>query len=107
MARRGAAAAQYRSLHRVRGADPRSQDRRSGPAARVRTRLLLYRRAGFAKDPRQARRTAEGAKDSDIARIHAPIGLPIGAVSPSEIAVAIMAEIIAQLRLPKEKEQAA
>ena len=45
--------------------------------------------------------------NGDIARIHAPIGLPIGAVSPSEIAVAIMAEITAQLRLPKEKEEAA
>jgi xanthine dehydrogenase accessory factor len=33
--------------------------------------------------------------------------LPIGAVSPSEIAVSIMAEITAQLRLPKEKEAAA
>ncbi len=50
----------------------------------------------------------QGAKDSDIARIHAPIGLAIGAVSPSEIAVSIMAEITAQLRLPpKAKEEAA
>src|SRR5882757_936111 len=62
MARRGAAAAQCRSLYRVRGADPRSQDRRSGIAARVRTRLLLYRRARLAKNPRQARRTPEGAR---------------------------------------------
>jgi xanthine dehydrogenase accessory factor len=50
----------------------------------------------------------QGAKESDIARIHAPIGLAIGAVSPSEIAVSIMAEITAQLRLPpKAKEEAA
>ena len=57
---------------------------------------------------RGERLRAQGAKDSDIARIHAPIGLAIGAVSPSEIAVAIMAEITAQLRLPaKEKEAAA
>jgi xanthine dehydrogenase accessory factor len=58
---------------------------------------------------RAERLRALGAKDSDIARIHAPIGLAIGAVSPSEIAVSIMAEITAQLRLPKEnvKENAA
>jgi xanthine dehydrogenase accessory factor len=57
---------------------------------------------------RAERLKAQGARDSDIAKIHAPIGLAIGAVSPSEIAVAIMAEITAQLRLPpKEKEQAA
>ena len=57
---------------------------------------------------RAERLRAQGASEADIARIHAPIGLDIGAVSPSEIAVAIMAEITAQLRLPpKEKEQAA
>ena len=57
---------------------------------------------------RAERLKAQGARDSDIAKIHAPIGLAIGAVSPAEIAVAIMAEITAQLRLPlKEKEQAA
>jgi xanthine dehydrogenase accessory factor len=57
---------------------------------------------------RAERLRAQGAKETDISRIHAPIGLPIGAVSPSEIAVSIMAEITAQLRLPpKEKEEAA
>jgi xanthine dehydrogenase accessory factor len=57
---------------------------------------------------RGERLMAQGAKESDIAKIHAPIGLAIGAVSPSEIAVSIMAEITAQLRLPaKQKEQAA
>ena len=47
----------------------------------------------------------QGAGDNELARIHAPIGLNIGAVSPSEIAVAIMAEITAELRLPKEGEK--
>jgi xanthine dehydrogenase accessory factor len=50
---------------------------------------------------RGERLKALGASDADIARIHAPIGLSIGAVSPSEIAVSIMAEITAELRLPK------
>jgi xanthine dehydrogenase accessory factor len=37
--------------------------------------------------------------DTDLSRVHAPIGLDIGAVSPPEIAVAIMGEITAALRL--------
>jgi len=45
---------------------------------------------------------AEGASDDKLARIHAPIGLPIGAVSPPEIAVAIMGEITSRLRLTPE-----
>jgi xanthine dehydrogenase accessory factor len=40
----------------------------------------------------------QGLTEADIARIHAPIGLPIGAVSPAEIAVAIMAQITERLR---------
>ena len=40
----------------------------------------------------------QGFTDADVARIHAPIGLAIGAVSPAEIAVAIMGEITARLR---------
>ena len=39
-----------------------------------------------------------GFTDNDIGRIHAPIGLDIGAVSPAEIAVAIMGQITQRLR---------
>jgi xanthine dehydrogenase accessory factor len=52
---------------------------------------------------RLERLKAGGIPEAALARIHAPIGLPIGAVSPSEIAVAIMAEITASLRLAAEK----
>jgi len=44
----------------------------------------------------------QGATDAQLAHIHAPIGLPIGAVSPPEIAVAIMGEITSRLRLTAE-----
>ena len=37
----------------------------------------------------------EGCREEQIQRIHGPIGLAIGAVMPEEIALAIMAEIIA------------
>lgn len=38
---------------------------------------------------------AEGVTDEQLARIHAPIGLNLGARRPEEIAVSIMAEIVA------------
>jgi xanthine dehydrogenase accessory factor len=44
----------------------------------------------------------QGASEAALARIHAPIGLPIGAISPPEIAVAIMGEITSRLRLTAE-----
>ncbi len=40
----------------------------------------------------------QGISEADLSRIHAPIGLNIGAVSPAEIAVAIMAQITERLR---------
>jgi xanthine dehydrogenase accessory factor len=47
---------------------------------------------------RVERLKAQGLSETTIARIHAPIGLAIGAVSPPEIAVSIMGEITARLR---------
>ena len=53
---------------------------------------------------RVARLKEQGRSEAEIARIHAPIGLDIGAVSPPEIAVAIMGEITARLRQAEEKD---
>jgi len=39
-----------------------------------------------------------GIADEQLRHIHAPIGLDIGAVSPEEVALAILAEIIAERR---------
>lgn len=39
---------------------------------------------------------AEGAAEEQIARIHCPIGLPIGGNTPEEIAVSIAAQLIAE-----------
>jgi len=47
---------------------------------------------------RLERLRAAGVGEEAIARIHAPVGLAIGASSPAEIAVAILAQIIATLR---------
>jgi xanthine dehydrogenase accessory factor len=47
---------------------------------------------------RVERLKAKGLGDNEIARIQAPIGIDIGAISPPEIAVSIMAQITARLR---------
>ncbi|MFZ0606903.1 MAG: XdhC family protein [Xanthobacteraceae bacterium] len=47
---------------------------------------------------RVERLKAQGLSEAAIARIAAPIGLDIGAVSPAEIAVAIIAQITERLR---------
>jgi xanthine dehydrogenase accessory factor len=40
----------------------------------------------------------EGACEEQLKKVHAPIGLDIGAVSPEEVALAILAEIVAERR---------
>ena len=47
---------------------------------------------------RLSRLRAAGISDADGARIHGPVGLDIGALSPAEIAVSILAQITAVLR---------
>ncbi|GJE38498.1 XdhC family protein [Methylobacterium persicinum] len=55
---------------------------------------------------RIGRLTQAGFSEGEIARIHAPIGLPIGAVSPAEIALAVLGEVISELRRSSQREAA-
>jgi xanthine dehydrogenase accessory factor len=46
------------------------------------------------RDEREERLRAEGVGEADLARIHAPIGLSIGARTPEEVAIAVAAQLI-------------
>jgi len=50
-------------------------------------------------EARLERLRAEGVSEDDLARIHAPIGLDLGAKAPAEVAVAVAAELVALSRL--------
>ena len=52
---------------------------------------------------RVERLTGEGLPAEAMARLHAPIGMDIGAKSPAEIAVSIMAQITERLRRPETR----
>ena len=54
---------------------------------------------------RLERMQAVGFGSEELTRIHAPIGLDIGAVSPAEIAVAILGEIVAALRKKQKRAE--
>jgi xanthine dehydrogenase accessory factor len=55
---------------------------------------------------REERLRAEGVDDAGLGRIHAPIGLAIGARSPEEVAVAIGAEIVEATALARRRAAA-
>ena len=77
--------------------DPRIDD--EGLIAALRAECFYIGALGSRKThaKRIERMRAEGFGEATLARIHAPIGLDIGASSPAEIAVAILAEIIETL----------
>jgi xanthine dehydrogenase accessory factor len=50
------------------------------------------------QEKRNIRLEERGLGGDDLARLHGPIGLDIGSKSPAEIAVAILAEIIQEMR---------
>lgn len=66
-------------------------------------KVVLSRNAGYVgavgsrktKEERDERLRKQGLTEEQIRRIHGPIGLNIGATSPEEMALAIMAEIVA------------
>ena len=47
-----------------------------------------------------------GFSDRDLARIHGPIGLPIGGISPAEVAISIVAQMVQILRCGEATEAA-
>jgi xanthine dehydrogenase accessory factor len=55
---------------------------------------------------RCARLKEMGFGDADLARIHGPVGLAIGAVSPAEVAVSIVAEMTQILRRGSKPDDA-
>jgi xanthine dehydrogenase accessory factor len=66
-------------------------------------KVVLARQVGYigaigshkTSEERSERLKKQGVTDEQLQRIHGPIGLNIGAVSPEEMALAIMAEIVA------------
>jgi xanthine dehydrogenase accessory factor len=69
------------------------------PALRVALRAPVRYIGALGSKKTHAKRVAalreEGFTDAEIARIHAPIGLPLGGRRPEEIAVSIIAEMVA------------
>jgi hypothetical protein len=74
-----------------RGGEDALLIRVEGAAARGRVpEGLLYLFAGVIRDAL----TGMGATESDLARIRIPVGLHIGARTPSEIALSVLAELV-------------
>ncbi len=78
--------------------DPKLDD----PAIRAALRAPVFYLGCLGSKKTHAKRVDRlkeaGFSEEEIARIHAPVGLDIGAKSPAEIAVSIMAEVTARLR---------
>jgi xanthine dehydrogenase accessory factor len=58
-------------------------------------------------EERAERLRAEGITDEQLERIKAPIGLDIGSRTPSEVAVAVAAEIVSTFSPARRKQAVA
>ena len=111
VARGGARADRARSRHRRRRADARREVRRPG-ARRPRSRTDAFYVGALGCRRAQARRRerlleAGLTRGSSSTRLHGPAGLDIGAESPAETAVSILAEALARARRPPRRRRCA
>ena len=81
--------------------DPKIDD--PGLVAALRSEAFYVGALGSRKthQERCQRLRAEGLNEEALARIHGPVGLPLGGRSPAEIAISIMAQITRVLRAPE------
>lgn len=83
--------------------DPKLDD----PAIRAAMRSDVFYLGCLGSSRTHAKRVArlheDGYTDVEVARIHAPVGLDIGAKSPAEIAISILAQITERLRRPETR----
>ncbi len=86
--------------------DPKLDD--PALAAALRTDCLYIGALGSRRNhaSRCARLKELGFTDRDVARIHGPVGLAIGAISPAEVAISIIAEMTQILRRGEDAEGA-
>jgi len=91
--------------------DPKLDDPALIGALQSRARFVGAIGSPKTQSARRERLAAAGITPEQIARLHGPVGLDIGAQTPEEIGVAILGQIIAakngKLAVPKQREMAA
>jgi xanthine dehydrogenase accessory factor len=75
--------------------DPRFDEPALGPALRAPVTYIGALGSRRAQETRRRRLESAGYSADEIGRVHGPLGLDIGAVTPAETAVSILAEMLA------------